>query len=81
MNHGITPELMDKVEKKTKEHYRKCMEQRFKELVASRALEGVQTEITDMDWESTFFVKHLPEPNISQLPDLDDDFRYLIIKK
>nr|QEI21527.1 aminocyclopropane-1-carboxylate oxidase [Litchi chinensis] len=75
VNHGISHELLDTVERMTKEHYRKCMEQRFKELVASRALEGVQTEIKDMDWESTFFVRHRPESNISQLPDLDDEFR------
>ena len=61
----------------TKEHYKKCMEQRFKELVASKALDGVQTEIKDMDWESTFFLRHLPESNIAELPDLDDEYRYI----
>ncbi|KAF8409627.1 hypothetical protein HHK36_005705 [Tetracentron sinense] len=75
MNHGISPELMDTVERLTKEHYKKCMEQRFKELVASKALEGVQSEISDMDWESTFFLRHLPESNMSEIPDLDDDYR------
>ncbi|KAJ4718854.1 1-aminocyclopropane-1-carboxylate oxidase 1 [Melia azedarach] len=75
VNHGISPELMDTVERLTKEHYRKCMEQRFKELVASRALEGVQTEINDMDWESTFFVRHLPQSNINEIPDLGDEYR------
>ncbi|KAJ4718848.1 1-aminocyclopropane-1-carboxylate oxidase 1 [Melia azedarach] len=75
VNHGISPELMDTVERLTKEHYRKCMEQRFKELVASRALEGVQTEINDMDWESTFFVRHLRQSNINEIPDLGDEYR------
>ncbi|KAK0589376.1 hypothetical protein LWI29_013395 [Acer saccharum] len=75
VNHGISHELLDTVERKTKEHYKKCMEQRFKELVANRALEGVQNEINDMDWESTFHVRHLPESNISQIPDLDDEYR------
>ncbi|KAL5865274.1 hypothetical protein ACOSQ3_002788 [Xanthoceras sorbifolium] len=74
-NHGISHEFLDKVEKLTKEHYRKCMEQRFKELVANRALEGVQSEIKDMDWESTFYVRHLPESNISEIPDLEDEYR------
>ncbi|KAK3184435.1 hypothetical protein Dsin_031721 [Dipteronia sinensis] len=75
VNHGISHELLDKVERKTKEHYKKCMEQRFKEVVANTALEGVQTEINDRDWESTFHVRHLPESNISQIPDLDDEYR------
>ncbi|KAJ6729240.1 2-OXOGLUTARATE (2OG) AND FE(II)-DEPENDENT OXYGENASE SUPERFAMILY PROTEIN-RELATED [Salix viminalis] len=74
-NHGIAHEFLDTVEGMTKEHYKKCMEQRFKELVASKALDGVQTEIKDMDWESTFFLRHLPESNIAELPDLDDEYR------
>ncbi|KAJ6686848.1 OXOGLUTARATE/IRON-DEPENDENT DIOXYGENASE [Salix purpurea] len=74
-NHGIAHEFLDTVEGMTKEHYKKCMEQRFKELVASKALDGVQTEIKDMDWESTFFLRHLPESNNAELPDLDDEYR------
>nr|BAR72288.1 Aminocyclopropanecarboxylate oxidase [Nicotiana benthamiana] len=75
VNHGIPHEVMDTVEKLTKGHYKKCMEQRFKELVASKGLEGVQAEVTDMDWESTFFLRHLPVSNISEVPDLDDQYR------
>ncbi|WP_372238717.1 2-oxoglutarate and iron-dependent oxygenase domain-containing protein, partial [Neisseria meningitidis] len=75
VNHGISHEHLDTVEKLTKEHYKKCMEQRFKELVASKGLEAVQTEVTDMDWESTFFLRHLPQSNISEIPDLSDQYR------
>lgn len=75
INHGISLELMDKVERLTKEHYKQCMEQRFKELVASKALEGVEAEVTDMDWESTFFLRHRPVSNISDVPDLTDEYR------
>ncbi|KAA8524751.1 hypothetical protein F0562_011174 [Nyssa sinensis] len=75
VNHGIPHDLMDTMERLTKEHYKKSMEQRFKELVASKGLEGVQAEITDMDWESTFFLRHLPFSNISEVPDLDDEYR------
>ncbi|KAJ8568549.1 hypothetical protein K7X08_028082 [Anisodus acutangulus] len=75
VNHGIPHEVMDTVEKMTKGHYKKCMEQRFKELVASKGLEAVQAEVTDLDWESTFFLRHLPVSNISQVPDLDDEYR------
>ena len=67
---------MDKVEKMTKEHYRKCMEQRFHEF-ASRTLEagGDESSIHNLDWESTFFLRHLPVSNISDIPDLQDDYR------
>lgn len=77
VNHGIPHEVMDTVEKMTKGHYKKCMEQRFKELVASKGLEAVQAEVTDLDWESTFFLRHLPTSNISQVPDLDEEYRYI----
>ncbi|GAV91625.1 2OG-FeII_Oxy domain-containing protein/DIOX_N domain-containing protein [Cephalotus follicularis] len=75
VNHSIPIELMDTVEKMTKDHYKKCMEQRFNEVVASKALEGVQTEIKDMDWESTFYLKHLPESNLFEIPDLQEEYR------
>lgn len=75
VNHGIPHEVMDTVERLTKEHYKKSMEQRFQELVARKALEGVEVEITNMDWESTFFLRHLPVSTISEVPDLDDQYR------
>ncbi|KAE9606219.1 hypothetical protein Lal_00025199 [Lupinus albus] len=75
VNHGIPLELLDTVERLTKEHYRKCMEQRFKEEVTMKGLEGVQDEVKDMDWESTFFMRHLPQSNISEIPDLTQEYR------
>ncbi|MED6162190.1 Aconitate hydratase mitochondrial [Stylosanthes scabra] len=75
VNHGIPHDMMDTVERLTKEHYRKCMEQRFKEVVASKGLEAVQSEVIDMDWESTFHLKHLPQSNIFEIPDLSDEYR------
>lgn len=79
LNHGIPHDFLDTVERLTKEHYKKCMEQRFKELVASKALEGLQAEVTDMDWESTFFIRHLPQSNVTEIPDLTDEYRSIYI--
>lgn len=79
VNHGISHELMDTLERLTKEHYKKCMEQRFKEMVATKSLDSFQTEIVDLDWESTFHVRHLPVSNISEIPDLQQDYRFLTI--
>ncbi|XP_073148733.1 1-aminocyclopropane-1-carboxylate oxidase 3-like [Henckelia pumila] len=75
VNHGIAPEFLDTVERLTKEHYKRTMEQRFKEMVANKGLDSVQSEITDLDWESTFFLRHLPASNISEIPDLEDEYR------
>jgi len=76
LNHGISTELMDEVEKLTKDHYKRVREQRFLEF-ASKALkdaQGVKAAV-NLDWESTFFVRHLPESNIAEIPDLDDEYR------
>ncbi|KAL6549427.1 Aconitate hydratase mitochondrial [Orobanche hederae] len=75
MNHGIATEFMDSVERLTKVHYKKCMEQRFEEMVTSKELEAVQSEINDLDWESTFFLRHLPVSNLSEVPDLEDEYK------
>nr|CAJ56067.1 ACC oxidase [Vigna radiata] len=78
VNHGISIELMDTVERLTKEHYKKTMEQRFKEMVANKGLESVQSEINDLDWDSTFFLRHLPVSNVSENTDLDQDYRKIM---
>lgn len=56
------------------------MEQRFKEVMASKGLDDVQAEVKDMDWETTFFLRHLPESNISEIPDLSEEYRLEIWK-
>lgn len=55
------------------------MEERFKETVLSKGLEAAQAEVDDMDWESTFFLCHLPESNISEMSDLDEEYKYDIV--
>lgn len=75
VNHSISVDLLDTVERMTKEHYKKCMEQKFKEMVTSKGLETAQSENNDIDWESTFFLRHRPLSNISEIPDLDDEYR------
>lgn len=75
VNHSIPVEMLDTVERMTKEHYSKCMEQKFKEMVASKGLESAESEMNDVDWESTFFLRHRPVSNISEIPDLDDEYR------
>ncbi|CAL5081720.1 unnamed protein product [Urochloa decumbens] len=77
LNHGISTELMDEVERLTKDHYKRVREQRFLEF-ASKALEDggdAKAAAENLDWESTFFVRHLPESNLADIPDLDDGYR------
>lgn len=75
LNHGISHEFMDKVEMLTKEHYKHCLEHRFKEFANQALQKGEELDSSNMDWESTFFLRHLPESNISEIPDLNDEYR------
>ncbi|KAJ8498883.1 hypothetical protein OPV22_009435 [Ensete ventricosum] len=75
LNHGISHELMDEVERRTKEHYQQCREQKFKQLACKALKSGPGTGVTDMDWESTFFLRHLPVSNMSDFPDMDEEYR------
>uniref|UniRef100_A0A2P2QLT5 aminocyclopropanecarboxylate oxidase n=1 Tax=Rhizophora mucronata TaxID=61149 RepID=A0A2P2QLT5_RHIMU len=75
LNHGIPTEFLDTVERLTKENYKKCLKQRFEELMASKSLKEDQKEIKDLDWEITYFLRHLPESNIAEIPHLDDEHR------
>ncbi|CAL9064213.1 1-aminocyclopropane-1-carboxylate oxidase 1-like [Musa acuminata AAA Group] len=75
LNHGISHELMDEVERRTKAHYEQCREQKFKQLACKALKSGPGTDVTDMDWESTFFLRHLPVSNMSDFPDMDEEYR------
>nr|AMX73629.1 1-aminocyclopropane-1-carboxylate oxidase [Agrostis stolonifera]AMX73690.1 1-aminocyclopropane-1-carboxylate oxidase [Agrostis stolonifera] len=79
LNHGISHELMDEVERVSKAHYKDRREDRFKEF-AARTLEAGErgADVKDVDWESTFFVRHLPASNLADLPDLDDHYRQVM---
>ncbi|KAI4982227.1 hypothetical protein ZWY2020_022719 [Hordeum vulgare] len=79
LNHGISHELMDEVERVSKAHYAACREEQFKEF-AARTLEAGEkgADVKDVDWESTFFVRHLPASNLADLPNLDHHYRQVM---
>ncbi|ESQ29183.1 hypothetical protein EUTSA_v10023595mg [Eutrema salsugineum] len=75
VNDGLPHDLMDNVEKMTKEHYKKSMEQKFNDMLKSKGLDNLETEVEDVDWESTFYLRHLPESNLNDIPDMSDEYR------
>ncbi|XP_010473457.1 PREDICTED: 1-aminocyclopropane-1-carboxylate oxidase 2 [Camelina sativa] len=75
MNHGIPHDLMDKIEKMTKGHYKTYQEQKFNDMLKSKGLDKLETEVEDVDWESTFYVRHLPQSNLSDISDMSDEYR------
>nr|QGT40621.1 ACC oxidase 1 [Tulipa gesneriana] len=75
LHHGISHELLDKVERLTKDHYKKCMEERFREFASKTLQDGSKVDVDNLDWESTFYLRHLPTSNMSEIPDLSDEYR------
>ncbi|KAG7559490.1 Oxoglutarate/iron-dependent dioxygenase [Arabidopsis thaliana x Arabidopsis arenosa] len=75
VNHGVPYDLMDNIERMTKEHYKKFMEKKFKEMLRSKGLAALETEVDDVDWESTFFIRHLPKSNLKDIPDMSNEYR------
>jgi len=76
VNHGLPYDLMGNIERITKEHYKKHMEQKFKEMLRSKGLDTLETEVEDVDWESTFYLRHLPQSNLYDIPDMSNEYRY-----
>ncbi|KAM3224720.1 hypothetical protein ACQJBY_057848 [Aegilops geniculata] len=75
LNHGISHELMDEVERVSKAHYAACREEQFKEFAVKTLEAGEKgADVKGVDWESTFFVRHLPASNLADLPDLDHHY-------
>ncbi|CAN6471991.1 unnamed protein product [Victoria cruziana] len=72
VNHGIPIQLMDEVQRLFKEHYKQSMEKKFIDSMESKKLEEGEPGLDEVDWESTFFVRHLP---VSDKPDIGDDYR------
>jgi aminocyclopropanecarboxylate oxidase len=62
-----------------KDHYKRVREQRFLEFASKALKDGCEAQgmkkAEDLDWESTFFVRHLPESNIAEIPDINDEYR------
>ncbi|ESQ35630.1 hypothetical protein EUTSA_v10008225mg [Eutrema salsugineum] len=75
VNHGVPYDLMDNIERMTKEHYKKFMERKFKEMLRSKGLDTLKTEVEDVDWESTFYLHHLPQSNLYDIPNMSDEYR------
>ncbi|XP_031491105.1 1-aminocyclopropane-1-carboxylate oxidase-like [Nymphaea colorata] len=75
VNHGVPTQLMDEVQRLFKEHYKQVMEKEFMESVASKKLEEGEPGWDEVDWESTFFARHLPVSDIADVPGIGHDYR------
>ncbi|KAJ4708621.1 1-aminocyclopropane-1-carboxylate oxidase 1-like [Melia azedarach] len=73
-NHGVEKELMEKVKQLVNAHYEDNLKESFYESEVARSLRN-KDNISDVDWESTFFIWHRPSSNINQVANLSEDLR------
>ncbi|XP_020250693.1 1-aminocyclopropane-1-carboxylate oxidase 1-like [Asparagus officinalis] len=72
-NHGISKQLMEKVTELTNQHYEKNLKENFYKSEWAKELESEsEYKISDIDWESSFFIRHQPNPNFSDIPNLNE---------
>lgn len=73
-NHGISKKLTDKVKELVNKHYEDILKERFYESELAKELGSrSHTELSDVDWESSFFVRHPPNPNINDITNLTEE--------
>lgn len=75
-NHGVDVALMDKVKQLVYSHYDSCLKESFYSSELARGL-GPQTNASDVDWESTYFLHHHPESNTKTMADHGAEFRLI----
>ncbi|KAI4346502.1 hypothetical protein L6164_007392 [Bauhinia variegata] len=71
-NHGIDARLMEKVKHLVNTHYKENLEESFYQTEIAKSLDK-QQNISDIDWESTFFIWHRPTSNIKEVPNLSQE--------
>ncbi|XP_022138962.1 1-aminocyclopropane-1-carboxylate oxidase 1 [Momordica charantia] len=67
-NHGIEEEVLEKVKELVNRHYDENMKESFYSSEVAKNLGKMP--LSDVDWESTFFICHRPKSNISQITNI-----------
>ncbi|WOK98609.1 hypothetical protein Cni_G07321 [Canna indica] len=76
-NHGVDVALMEKVKQHVYSHYDKFLKQKFYNSELAQGL-GPQTNPSEVDWETTYFLQHPPESNVEHFVDHGDEFREIM---
>ncbi|XP_038987194.1 1-aminocyclopropane-1-carboxylate oxidase 1-like isoform X2 [Phoenix dactylifera] len=73
-NHGINKALMEKVKRLVNSHYEEFLKQSFYESELAKEL-GPLTKASEVDWQSTYFIRHQPESNdVNDVPGHEIEF-------
>lgn len=72
INHGIDNKLMDKVKNLINTYYEGNLKKSFYDSETAKRLKNTGNT-SDIDWESSFFIRHHPVPNIKEITNLSKD--------
>lgn len=72
INHGIDKKLMDKLKNLINTYYEESLKESFYNSETAKRL-GNEGSTSDIDWESSFFIRHHPVPNIKEFTNLPED--------
>ncbi|KAK3438995.1 hypothetical protein EUGRSUZ_C03651 [Eucalyptus grandis] len=73
-NHGVDPELMEKVKRFVNTHYEENLKASFYVSEIAKCLEHANSTTPDLDWEWPFFIWHCPKSNIEDFLNLSNNF-------
>lgn len=76
-NHGIDKQLLESVKDLVNQHYEENLRDNFYDSDIAKLLEKDNTKT--IDWETTFFIRHHPNSNIDELPNISQEFRYIFL--
>ncbi|KAK1385957.1 1-aminocyclopropane-1-carboxylate oxidase 1 [Heracleum sosnowskyi] len=71
-NHGIDKQLMEKVKDLVNQHYEENLRDNFYDSDIAKSFEKDNTNT--IDWETAFFIRHHPDSNINNLPNISEEF-------
>ncbi|XP_078428089.1 1-aminocyclopropane-1-carboxylate oxidase 3-like [Wolffia australiana] len=70
INHGIPDELVDRMKKLTHKHHDAWLKPAFEESEIAKEVAAANGRVNDKDWETCFFVQHLPASNAEKVPSI-----------
>lgn len=70
MNHGVSAELVERTKRLTHQYHDAVLKPVFQQSDVVKKVEAAEGRIGDKDWETCFFVQHLPASNADKVPNI-----------
>ncbi|CAA7389779.1 unnamed protein product [Spirodela intermedia] len=73
VNHGVATELVERTKRLTHEYHDAVLKPAFQQSEVVKKVEAGEGRIGDKDWETCFFVQHLPASNADKVPNISTE--------